>query len=403
MAEHQAPTAEQLLASSLDDANQFDETRLSGSVRIVLFTAVILLLLLVWAAFAELDEVSNGSGKVVPGSREQIIQSLEGGILAELSVSEGSIVDAGQILARLDPTKTESNVGESTAKYRASLASMSRLQAEVSRSKLSFPQELANFPDLIAAETLLYQSRRHWLQQSLAGIDESLKLVNKELEITQALLQSGAASNVEVLRLQRQKAELDLKAVELNTQYLVQAREELAKASAEVDMLASVIRGRSDSLTRLTHRSPVRGIVKDIAVTTRGGVVPPNGQLMQIVPLDDHLLIEARISPRDIAFIYPGQQALVKITAYDYAIYGGLTGEVVTISPDTLQDEIKPEVFYYRVYIRTEADFLQNNAGTRFAIVPGMIASVDIKTGRKTVLDYLLKPFNRAQEALRER
>lgn len=403
MKEYQAPTAEQLLASSLDDANQFDEARLSGSVRIVLFTAVILILLLIWAAFAELDEVSNGSGKVVPGSREQIIQSLEGGILAELTVSEGSIVDAGQVLAKLDPTKTESNVGESAAKYRASLASMSRLQAEVSRSKLSFPQELADFPDLIAAETLLYQSRRYWLEQSLAGIRESLQLVTKELEITQSLLQSGAASNVEVLRLQRQKAELDLKAVELNTQYLVQAREELAKASAEVDMLASVLRGRSDALTRLTHRSPVRGIVKDIAVTTRGGVVPPNGQLMQIVPLDDHLLIEARISPRDIAFIYPGQQALVKITAYDYAIYGGLTGEVVTISPDTLQDEIKPEVFYYRVYIRTEADFLQNDNGTHFAIVPGMIASVDIKTGRKTVLDYLLKPFNRAQEALRER
>ncbi|MDX3774415.1 HlyD family efflux transporter periplasmic adaptor subunit [Chromatiaceae bacterium AAb-1] len=397
------PPQAHLLAATLDDDNQFDDARLSGSTRIVTFTAVILLALLIWAGFAELDEVSNGSGKVVPGSREQVIQSLEGGILTELAVAEGSIVEAGQVLARLDPTKTESNVGESAAKYRASLASMSRLQSEVNISPLTFPDELVIFPELIAAETRLYQSRRKRLEQSLAGINKSLALVGQELDITRSLLQSGAASNVEVIRLQRQKAELELKAVELNTQYLVQAREELAKASAEVDMLTAVLKGRSDSLTRLTHRSPVRGIVKDIAVTTIGGVIPPNGQLMQIVPLDDHLLIEARISPRDIAFIHPGQEALVKITAYDYAIYGGLSGKVVTISPDTLQDEIKPEIFYYRVYIRTEADFLENSIGTRFAIVPGMIAAVDIKTGQKTVLDYLLKPFNRAREALRER
>lgn len=403
MANTSQQQTEQLIASALDDNSQYSEAVLCRTTRIISLSALVLLVLLVWAAFARLDEVSAGTGKVVPSAREQIIQSLEGGILTELTVREGALVEAGQILARLDATRTESNLGESAARYRAALASAARLAAEVNETELIFPAELQDFPLLIAAETRLYQSRRRWLEQTQAGIEQSLKLVEQELLLTRSLQDSGAASNVEVLRLQRQQAELQLKLTELNTQYLVQAREELAKASAEADLQTSVLRGRSDTLSRLTHRSPVRGIVKDIAVTTIGGVIPPNGQLMQIVPVDDHLLIEARIAPRDIAFIHPGQQAMVKITAYDYAIYGGLAGEVVTISPDTLQDEVKPDVFYYRVYIRTEADFLQNKAGQRFAIVPGMIATVDIKTGNKTVLDYLLKPFNRAQEALRER
>ena len=179
------------------------------------------------------------------------------------------------------------------------------------------------------------------------------------------------------------------------------AREEFGKA--EADSLESVIKGRSDSLLRLTLRSPVRGIVKDVAVTTRGGVIPPNGQLMAIVPLDDQLLIEARISPRDVAFIYPGQEAKVKITAYDYSIYGGLDGEVTLISPDTIQDEVKPENYYYRVFIRTKTDSLANDQGTLFPIVPGMIATVDIKTGEKSVFEYLMKPINKSKEALRER
>ena len=191
--------------------------------------------------------------------------------------------------------------------------------------------------------------------------------------------------------------------MEVRSEYLVRAREELAKANAEVNSLRPVVEGRSDALARLTLRSPVRGIVKNIEVSTIGGVIPPNGQLMVIVPLDDQLLVEARISPRDIAYIHPGQRATVKITAYDYAVYGGMEGEVTSISPDTIQDEVDPQVHYYRVFIRTESDALVNDAGRRFPIMPGMIATVDIHTGSKTVFDYLIKPFNRAREALRER
>ena len=206
-----------------------------------------------------------------------------------------------------------------------------------------------------------------------------------------------------MLRLKRQRADLDLKKADLRSQYLVEARQDLAKVSEEVEALAPVVRGRSDTLQRLTLRSPVRGVVKNIEVSTIGGVVPPNGSVMEIVPLDDRLLIEARIAPRDIAFIRPGQRASVKITAYDYSIFGGLEGEVSSISPDTIRDEVNPDIYYYRVFVRTRSDALVNKAGRRFPIVPGMIATADIHTGTKTILQYLLKPLNRAQEALRER
>ncbi|GHD95139.1 type I secretion system protein [Pseudocitrobacter faecalis] len=387
----------------MDDPDISREREFSGASRIIIISTVLFVLLGIWAWFGTLDEVSTGTGKVVPSSREQVLQSLDGGILAELMVREGDKVQAGQIVARMDPTRSESNVGESAARYRASLASSVRLYAEVNDQPLVFPDSLKAWPDLLASETRLYRSRRAQLADSEAEIKDAMVSVNKELAITQRLEKSGAASHVEVLRLQRQRSDLSLKLTDLRSQYYVQAREALSKANAEVDMLLAIIKGREDSVTRLTIRSPVRGIVKNIQVTTLNGVIPPNGDLMEIVPVDDRLLIEARLSPRDIAFIHPGQRALVKITAYDYAIYGGLEGEVETISPDTIQDKAKPEVFYYRVFIRTHQDYLVNKAGHHFSIVPGMIATVDIKTGEKTIVDYLIKPFNRAKEALRER
>ncbi|WP_295808116.1 HlyD family type I secretion periplasmic adaptor subunit [uncultured Nitratireductor sp.] len=380
-----------------------DDVRLSRSTRVIRVLCLLLAAALVWSYFATLDEVSSGSGRVIPTKREQAIESFEGGILSTLHVREDQVVEPGELLAQLDPTRKESDVEESAAKYRAAQAASVRLQAEVNRTPLQFPPELQEHPELIRSERELYEARRRSLRESLRWIEESLVLVTEELEINRSLSAIGAASNVEVIRLQRQAAELELKKAEVNSEYLVRAREELTEANAEMNALSPVVRGRSDSLARLTHRSPVRGIVKNIEVTTIGGVVPPNGKLMDIIPLDDQLLIETRISPRDIAFIHPGQRASVKISAYDYAVYGDIEGDVTTISPDTIQDEVEKDKYYYRVFIETEDDALVNKAGKRFPIVPGMVATVDIHTGSKTVLDYLVKPFNRAREALRER
>ncbi|MEN3970604.1 MULTISPECIES: HlyD family efflux transporter periplasmic adaptor subunit [Acinetobacter] len=362
-----------------------------------------LLVLLAWAWFFELEEVSTGSGKVIPSSKEQSIQSLEGGILTKLYVSEGEIVKQGQVLAQLDPTRFASNVGESESLLIASKATAARLRAEVNATPLVFPEDVLKIPKLVSEETALYQSRRSNLNDSISGLSQALVLVEQELAMTEPLVAKGAASEVEVLRLKREANDLRNQMNDIRNQYYVKAREELAKANIDIETQAQVIKGKTDTLQRTVFKSPVRGIVKEIDVMTIGGVIPQNGKLMTIVPLDEQLLIEARISPRDIAFIRPDQEALVKVTAYDYSIYGGLHGKVTVISPDTIRDEVKQDQFYYRAYIRTDSDKLINKQGKQFNITPGMVAVVDIKTGHKTVLDYLIKPFNKAKEALRER
>lgn len=221
--------------------------------------------------------------------------------------------------------------------------------------------------------------------------------------MTEPLVARGAASAVEVIRLRRQISEIRGKIDEARNLYAVRAREEQVKNNADLEAQLEVVNGKADQLRRATLTSPVRGIVKDIQVTTVGGVLQPGGKLMEIVPLEDKLLIETRVNPRDIAYIRPGLPAIVKITAYDSSIYGDLNGEVESVSPDTLQDEVRRDQYYYRVYVRTLESGLTNRNGDRFAIVPGMMANVEIKTGQKSVLDYLIKPLNKVNEALRER
>lgn len=379
------------------------EPPLPKSSLLIWIVCVGLSILIAWAWLFKLEEVSTGTGKVVPSSKEQVIQSLEGGILTKLNVREGEIVEQGQVLAQLDPTRFESNVGESESLLLSSLATSARLRAEVNGTALVFPAEVLKEPKLVSEETALYNSRRANLEESLSGLRQALNLVEQELRMTEPLVAKGAASEVEVLRLKRQANDLSNQMNDIRNQYYVNSREELAKANTDIQTQSQVVKGKSDTLSRTIFKSPMRGVVKEIDVMTIGGVIPQNGKLMTIVPLDEQLLIEARISPRDIAFIRPGQEALVKITAYDYSIYGGLDGKVTVISPDTIRDEVKQDQFYYRVYIRTDKDKLENKSGQQFSITPGMVATVDIKTGDKTIIDYLIKPFNKAKEALRER
>ncbi|PRY93412.1 adhesin transport system membrane fusion protein [Hasllibacter halocynthiae] len=377
-----------------------------GERRLVHLVAAMLVLFLAWAWWFPLAEVSSGQGTVVPSSREQVVQSLEGGILASLAVAEGDVVEAGEVVAQLDPTRSESDVEEAAARYHAAIAAAARLRAEIDdRDVVTFPPALdgSRFAELRANERALFRSRRTSLADRLAGLTEGLGLLEEEVSIAERLQASGASSRVELIRLRREASELRLEIARLRADRQVQAGEELQRVNAEAQVQSSVMRGRSDAVDRLTFRAPMRGVVQDVAVTTIGGVVPPGGRLMTIVPAGDELLVEARISPRDIAFIHPGQAATVKISAYDYAIFGGLAGVVDTISPNTIRDEVRPEQVYYRVFIRTAADHLVNADGREFPIAPGMIATVDIRTGEKTVWQYLVKPFNRAQEALRER
>ena len=381
----------------------FKEPPLPKSSLIIWIITIGLAILLVWAWLFKLEEVSTGTGKVIPSSKEQIVQSLEGGILTKLNVKEGQIVEQGQVLAQLDPTRFASNVGETESLLVASRATAARLRAEVNGTPLTFPEDVQKIPALVKEETALYHSRRANLEESVAGLKQALVLVQQELAMTEPLVAKGAASEVEVLRLKRSANDLQNQLNDVRNQYLVKSREELSKANTDIESQQQVVKGKSDTLSRTVFKSPVRGVVKEIDVMTLGGVIPQNGKLMTIVPLDEQLLVEARISPRDIAFIRPGQEALVKITAYDYSIYGGLKGKVTVISPDTLRDEVKQDQFYYRVYIRTDSAKLSNKEGKSFSITPGMVATVDIRTGSKTVLEYLIKPFNKAKEALRER
>ncbi|ALB55927.1 HlyD family efflux transporter periplasmic adaptor subunit [Cronobacter universalis] len=370
---------------------------------VIWLTLAALVLFFVWAWFATLDEVTVGTGKITPSSRAQVIESLDGGIVNALMVHEGDVVERGQMLARLDPTRFQSNYGEAAARARALRASSERLRSELTGEPLQFSEESLREPALVARERQLYESRRRNLNETLENLQKTYNLVMAELRMTQPLVAKGAASEVEVIRLQRQAAELKGKMDDARNQFAVRAREEQVKNNADLDAQLQAMAGKADQLDRATLFSPVRGVVKDIQVTTVGGVLQPGGKLMEIVPLEDQLLVETRINPRDIAYIRPGLPATVKITAYDSSIYGDLKGEVEMVSPDTLQDEVKRDQFYYRVYVRTQSAELKNRNGKRFPILPGMVANVEIKTGQKTVLDYLIKPLNKVKEALRER
>jgi len=370
---------------------------------VIWLTLLGLVVFITWAAFAILDEVTVGTGKITPSTHAQVIESLDGGIVSALMVKEGDIVERGQMLARLDPTRFQSNYGEAAARVRALRASSERLRSELTGEPLRFSAESMREPDLVARERQLYESRRRNLNETVANLQKTHQLVMSELRMTQPLVAKGAASDVEVIRLQRQATELKGKIDEARNQFAVRAREEQVKNNADLDAQLQVMAGKADQLDRAVLNSPVRGIVKDVQINTVGGVVQPGGKLMEIVPLEDQLLVETRINPRDIAYIRPGLPATVKVTAYDSSIYGDLKGTVEVVSPDTLQDEVRRDQFYYRVYVRTQSAELKNRSGKSFPILPGMIANVEIKTGQKSVMDYLIKPLNKLNEALRER
>ena len=401
--------------------------------------------LMLWAHFAVIDEVTKGDGKAIPSSKIQKIQNLEGGIVSELFVKEGQIVEAGAPLIRLDYTRFASNVGETEADRLSMLLRVERLSAEVDDRPLNFPEDvLKAVPGQAKSEESLYISRRQQLHDEIGGLQEQLiqrqqelrefsskqaqyrqqlGLQRQEINMSEPLVAQGAVSPVEVLRLKRAevetrgqldattlaipRAESAIKEVqrkidETRGKFRSDALTQLNEARTDLNKAQATGKALEDRVSRTLVTSPVRGIVNKLLVNTIGGVIQPGSDMVEIVPLDDTLLVEAKIRPQDIAFLHPGQEAIVKFTAYDYTIYGGLKAKLEQIGADTITDEDK-KTTYYIIKVRTERSHLGTDEKP-LLIIPGMVASVDIITGKKSVLSYLLKPIIRARaEALHER
>jgi adhesin transport system membrane fusion protein len=402
---------------------------------------LVVVVLIIWAAFAEVDEVARGEGRVIPSRQLQVVQSFDGGVVEEILVQEGQVVEAGDLLLRIDPTRFISSFRENRAQYLALQARAARLEA-LTRGQdwTASPELLAEAPDIAAQEQQLYQANRRELdeqltigrtqltqrEQELNEVKAKLiqarrahELVTQELNVTRPLLASGAISEVEVLRLEREasRTQGDLAQTQAQLQRLQAAvaegegrlREleltannkwnaELTETLGKLASLAESSTGLADRIKYSEIRAPVRGTVQRLFVNTLGAVVQPGREVVEMVPLDDQLLIEAKVSPRDIAFLRPSQQAIVKFTAYDFVVYGGLPGKLEHISADTITDE--RDNTFYLVRVRTE----RAGFDPSLPIIPGMTAQVDILTGKKTVLSYLLKPVLRArQNALSER
>lgn len=384
------------------------------------FTSVTLLAALLgafvlWAARAELEEITRGNGRVIPSSREQVIQSLETGVLTELLVREGDRVERDQPLLRIDDTRASALYRELQGKAAALAAQGARLRAEAYGGALQFPPEVQRQPALVRRETEAFVARRRAVEDGAKALEHGIELLDREIAIIEPLSARGLVSEVEVLRLKRQRNEQALALADRQNRYRAEAASELNRVEAELAQTRESAIARGDAYKRTELRSPMKGTVKSIRVSTIGGVISQGQELMQIVPIEDTLVVEAFVKPADVAFLRPGQPAVVKLSAYDFAIYGGLDGTVEFISPDTLRDErrgslagagaVDPDETgaFYRVLVRTRSTGLRGPDGATLPILPGMTASVEMLAGRKTVLQYLLKPLNRAGEGLRER
>lgn len=436
---------------SVREINQIDDIRTAilvqspkGGRTIVWLTLLLVILIFTWMYVSEVEEVTRGMGKVIPSGHIQIVQNLEGGILAELFVREGAIVQKGDLLMRLDETRFSAPYRESRLKYLALVARAARLKAEANGSKMQVPDFVTKErAELAERETQLYRLRKNELDATLDILNEKIfqqkqelaelnaklteltrtfDFLSREIDLTKPLIAQGAVSEVEVLRLERESSSMlgEISATRLaiprvqsklnearnvlkeeKLQFANEAKQQLNEIEVELEALSTTATALADRLERTSVRSPVYGTVKQVLVNTVGGVVQPGMDLVEIVPLEETLLVEAQIKPSDIAFLRPKQRAMVKFTAYDFTIYGGLEAELEHISADSITDESGNS--YYLVRVRTNKNYLEGKSG-ELPIIPGMVTMVDIVTGKKTILSYLLKPVLRARQmALRER
>lgn len=358
-----------------------------------------------WASVAQVDIVAKANGRVVPDGREQVIASLEGGILRELLVREGQQVNVGQPLALLDPTRVEAQQAEGQAKRLALRGAVARLQAEANGKPLVFPADVLLARATVDGESESYRARQRALNEAVDSYRRSAGLVQSELLVAQNMANKGLMSEVEVIRLRRQVNDLNQQSQERISRFRQEASAEFVRLRTELAQLEEQMVVRDDVLRRTTLVSPVRGLVKQIRANTLGGVVAAGAAVMEILPLGPQVLVEARVRPDDIGFVQVGQNVVIKLSAYDYTVYGGLKGTVLSISPDAFGDAERsaaPEGTWYRALVRTDAASLKRN-GSLMTVLPGMVGSVEIRTGQRSVLGYLLRPMLKSQEAFRER
>lgn len=401
---NQSEPSEELESSALVTRLQSFHSRKYSPVLWILLLGLIAFVL--WAMNFRIDEVARASGEVIASSRVQVIQSVDGGVLAELNVREGDIIEAGQVLARLDQGRIGAAVKEIEVRLSALRAKAVRYRAEVTgTSKLNFSEEMLAFSELIKVEKALFQQRRTGLSEELKTLRVAVSLATEERDLIKQLVDSGDVNRSEIIRANRALNDTEAKLVNRKNAFLEEARIELSRIEDEVAQNEQILSQRVQQMEDSVFVSNVPGIVKNVRITTVGGVLGAGEELLQIIPLNDELIVEAKVRPSDIAKVQKNLEATIRFDPFDYTIFGGVKGNVAYVSADTLKESSSQgEEIYYRVHVSTSTNPVVTTTGKTLNILPGMTAQVDIKTGDRTLMDFLLKPLRKTlSESLGER
>lgn len=382
-------------------------TRSRASLWVIVFASAAVLGFVLWSVWAELDQITRARGQVIPTGRVQTVQAATEGVITQILVREGDRVEKGQLLVSLDQVKAGAAVEEGKARVAALKATMARIEAELFNRPLAFPADVEGFPELMANQRMLYARRRQALAADVSALGSQLTLARQELELNRPLVATGDIARAELLRLQRSVSDLSGQISSRRSRYLEELQTEYAKTQEELTTAEQALTQRADELGNNQLRAPATGLVSNLKISTVGGVVRPGDEVMQIVPAGARLIVEARLSPAEIAFIRRGQPASVKFDAYDSSVYGSARGEVTFVSPDTTTAprEGGGQESFYRVQLAVDtASMRPKNPGERILIQPGMTATAEIKTGSTTVFRYLTKPILKTtSESMTER
>jgi adhesin transport system membrane fusion protein len=383
------------------DHNDF-ELPSNGRARLTLWVAIFGLAgLAAWASFAEIDQVKRAQGQIIASDRTQVIQVVDGGVLRQLHVREGQEVEQGQLLASLEKTRVKAALGDTQGKVMALRISLARLRAEVYGTPLTFDSQMKSYPDLIENQVQLYQRRKTAFTEDIQALKKIYDVLLEERSMIKQLEATGDVSQADILKSRRQIADLEAQMTTRHNKFFQDAQAELSKTQEDLNAQTEALNDRTQLLEQTDLNSPSKGVVKSIRVTTLGGVVRSGDTVMELLPTGgEGLILEAKVYPADIAFISVGQSASVKLDAFDASIYGGFTGEVIYVSPDTLSEETQrgPQP-YYRVHVRIGAkDFIGKNAAP-MEVRPGMTAEVNLKVGRRSILSYIVNPVSKVMGA----